>query len=219
MDRQRRPASPRSAEAIDTVAVAVAVAVAVDAGQVQVQSSSSPTIGGTNFRDLLGKTHVGPSAVVGPLRSGRASAPLPRPASRCPVQYGHNQKRRLCWRSKRFGIPEGTALMLFSEALGRTVVSTDTASTVGRVSDYVVNPRLPGGRRVDPVQDLVPGQRVAMAEHHRVRRRRGDGAPRRRGGGTGPVSGRACRQAAHPAAQAGADDLWGSARHRAGRRF
>ena len=29
----------------------------------------------------------------------------------------------------------------------------------------------------------------------------------------GPVSGRACGQAAHPAAQAGADDLWGSARH------
>jgi hypothetical protein len=51
MDRQRRPASPRSAEAIDTVAVAVAVA--VDAGQVQVQSSSSPTIGGTNFRDHI----------------------------------------------------------------------------------------------------------------------------------------------------------------------
>ena len=35
-------------------------------------------------------------------------------------------------------------MMLFSEALGRSVVSTDTASTVGRVSDYVVDPRLPG---------------------------------------------------------------------------
>ncbi len=34
--------------------------------------------------------------------------------------------------------------MLFSEALGRTVVSTDTASTVGRVDDYVVDPQLPG---------------------------------------------------------------------------
>ena len=34
--------------------------------------------------------------------------------------------------------------MLFSEALGRAVVSTDTASTVGRVSDFVVDPRLPG---------------------------------------------------------------------------
>ena len=40
------------------------------------------------------------------------------------------------------GAPEGTALMLFSEALGRTVVSTDTASTVGGVSDYVVEPRV-----------------------------------------------------------------------------
>ncbi len=34
--------------------------------------------------------------------------------------------------------------MLFSEAMGRKVVSTDTASTVGKVSDYVVDPRLPG---------------------------------------------------------------------------
>ncbi|HYN73275.1 MAG TPA: PRC-barrel domain-containing protein [Nakamurella sp.] len=34
--------------------------------------------------------------------------------------------------------------MLFSEAMGRKVVSTDTASTVGQVSDYVVDPRLPG---------------------------------------------------------------------------
>ena len=34
--------------------------------------------------------------------------------------------------------------MLFSEALGRAVVSTDTASTVGKISDYVVDPRLPG---------------------------------------------------------------------------
>ena len=42
------------------------------------------------------------------------------------------------------GAPEGTALMLFSEALGRAVVSTDTASTVGKISDYVVDPRLPG---------------------------------------------------------------------------
>jgi sporulation protein YlmC with PRC-barrel domain len=34
--------------------------------------------------------------------------------------------------------------MLFSEAMGRKVVSTDTASTVGQVSGYVVDPRLPG---------------------------------------------------------------------------
>jgi sporulation protein YlmC with PRC-barrel domain len=37
--------------------------------------------------------------------------------------------------------------MLFSEALGRSVVRTDTASTVGRVSDYVVDPRLRGSSR------------------------------------------------------------------------
>ena len=34
--------------------------------------------------------------------------------------------------------------MLFTEAIGRKVVSTDTASTVGRVRDYIVDPRLPG---------------------------------------------------------------------------
>jgi sporulation protein YlmC with PRC-barrel domain len=34
--------------------------------------------------------------------------------------------------------------MLFSQAMGRKVVATDTASTVGRVSDYVVDPQLPG---------------------------------------------------------------------------
>ena len=34
--------------------------------------------------------------------------------------------------------------MLFSEALGRKVVSTDTAVTVGKIADFVVDPRLPG---------------------------------------------------------------------------
>ena len=34
--------------------------------------------------------------------------------------------------------------MLFSEAIGRKVVSTDTATTVGIVTDYVVDPALPG---------------------------------------------------------------------------
>ena len=34
--------------------------------------------------------------------------------------------------------------MLFSQAIGRKVVATDTASTVGRVDDYVVDPQLPG---------------------------------------------------------------------------
>lgn len=34
--------------------------------------------------------------------------------------------------------------MLFSEATGRKVVGTDTATTVGIVTDYVVDPALPG---------------------------------------------------------------------------
>ena len=34
--------------------------------------------------------------------------------------------------------------MLFSEVTGRKVVSTDTATTIGKVADYVVDPRLPG---------------------------------------------------------------------------
>lgn len=34
--------------------------------------------------------------------------------------------------------------MLFTELKGRKVVSTDTASTVGVIADYVVDPHLPG---------------------------------------------------------------------------
>lgn len=34
--------------------------------------------------------------------------------------------------------------MLFSELIGRQVVSTDNASTVGVVADYIVDPKLPG---------------------------------------------------------------------------
>ncbi len=34
--------------------------------------------------------------------------------------------------------------MLFTELTGRKVVSTDSASTVGVVADYIVDPRLPG---------------------------------------------------------------------------
>jgi len=34
--------------------------------------------------------------------------------------------------------------MLFSQATGRKVVSTDTATTVGIITDFVIDPRLPG---------------------------------------------------------------------------
>lgn len=47
--------------------------------------------------------------------------------------------------------------MLFSEAAGRKVVSTDTATSIGVVADYVVDPTLPGVVALTLVKTAGPG--------------------------------------------------------------
>lgn len=47
--------------------------------------------------------------------------------------------------------------MLFSEATGRKVVSTDTATAIGMTTDFVVDPRLPGVVAVTLAKTAGPG--------------------------------------------------------------
>lgn len=47
--------------------------------------------------------------------------------------------------------------MLFSEATGRKVVSTDTATSVGVITDYVVDPTLPGVVALTLAKTAGPG--------------------------------------------------------------